>query len=308
MNEIKVFSPASVSNICCGFDVLGFAIQGLGDIISLRKTHEKGIYIKKISGFDIPTDIKKNTATVALNSFLNQLNYSDGFEISIEKNIKPGSGLGSSAACAAGSVFAANLLLGEPFTLNNLVEFAMSGELISSESAPADNVASALYGGIVLVDNFKKYHVINLPTPKHVFAVIHHPLISRSTSESRNQLPKEVLLKSASFQLTNIASFVHSLHTNNFDLMKRSLNAHLVQNQRENFYPYLKKIKRISNDLGSICCSISGSGPSIFSLVGDFDLAEKIKLEIDKEFIKMDIKFNSYLSPFGSRGVRVMEF
>ena len=113
MNEIKVFSPASVSNICCGFDVLGFAV--------LRKTHEKGIYIKKISGFDIPTDIKKNTATVALNSFLNQLNYSDGFEISIEKNIKPGSGLGSSAACAAGSVFAANLLLGEPFTLNNLV-------------------------------------------------------------------------------------------------------------------------------------------------------------------------------------------
>ena len=165
-----------------------------------------------------------------------------------------------------------------------------------------------MYGGIVLVDNFKKYHVINLPTPKHVFAVIHHPLISRSTSESRNELPKEVSLKSASFQLTNIASFVHSLHTNNFDLMKRSLNDHLVQNQRENFYPYFKKIKRISNDLGSICCSISGSGPSIFSLVGDFELAEKIKLEIDKEFIKMDIKFNSYLSSFGARGVRVMEF
>ena len=115
-------------------------------------------------------------------------------------------------------------------------------------------------------------------------------------------------MKSASFQLTNIASFVHSLHMNNFDLMKRSLNDHLVQNQRENFYPYLKKIKRISSDLGSICCSISGSGPSIFSLVGDFELAEKIKLEIDKEFIKMDIKFNSYLSPFGARGVRVMEF
>ena len=306
MNEIKVFSPASVSNICCGFDVLGFAMQGLGDIISLRKTNKKGVFIKNISGFNIPRDIEKNTATVALNSFLSQLNYADGFEISIEKNIKPGSGLGSSAASAAGSVFAANLLLGEPFTLNELVKFAMEGELKSSISAPADNVASALYGGIVLVDNFKKYHIINLPVPKNIFAVIHHPLISRSTSESRNELPKKVSLQSATFQLTNIASFVHSLHTNNFDLMKRALNDHLVQNQRENFYPYFKNIKTISNDLGSLCCSISGSGPSIFSLVDDHNLAEKIKLEIDKEFIKMDIKFNSYLSAFGYKGVRAI--
>ena len=306
MNEIKVFSPASVSNICCGFDVLGFAIQGLGDIISLRKNHEKGIYIKKISGFDIPTDIKKNTATVALKAFLDKLNYTHGFEISIEKNIKPGSGLGSSAASAAGSVYAANMILGEPLTLHELVDLAMQGELISSESAPADNVASALFGGIVLVDNFKKYKVINLPISKDVFAVIHHPLISVSTYESRNKLPKKVSLENASYQLSNIASFVHSLHTNNIDLMKLSLNDHLVQNQRETLFPYFKKIKNISNEMGSLCCSISGSGPSIFSLVNGYKLAEKIKLEIDKEFIKMDIKFNSYLSTFGSQGVRVI--
>ena len=306
MNEIKVFSPASVSNICCGFDVLGFAVDGLGDIISLKKTNKKGVFIKNTTGFNIPLDIKKNTATVALLAFLDKLNYSQGFEISIEKNIKPGSGLGSSAASAAGSVFAANLLLGEPFTLHQLVEFAMQGELISSESAPADNIASALFGGIVLVDNFKKYHVINLPAPQDVFAVIHHPLISRSTYESRNELPKNVLLKKASYQLTNIASFVHSLHTNNIDLMKRSLNDHLVQNQREFFFSYFKKIKSISYNMGSICCSISGSGPSIFSLVCDYKLAEKIKLQLDKEFVKMDIKFNSYLSNFGSQGVRVI--
>ena len=306
MKKIKVFSPASISNICCGFDVLGFAMEGLGDIISLKKIDKKGVFIKKSTGFNIPLDIEKNTATVALRAFLDKLDYSYGFEISIEKNIKPGSGLGSSAASAVGSVFAANMILGKPFTLHQLVEFAMAGELISSESAPADNVASALYGGIVLVDNFKKYHVINLPAPKNVFAVIHHPLIFRSTSESRNQLPKKVSLQSASFQLTNIASFVHSLHTSNLEMMKHSLNDHLVQNHRENFYPYFKKIKSISNDLGSICCSISGSGPSIFSLVGDYKLAEKIKLEIDKEFTNLDIKFNSYLSPFGARGVRVI--
>ena len=306
MNEIKVFCPASVSNISCGFDVLGFAIEGLGDIVSLYKTHKKGIYIKNISGFNIPVDVKKNTATVALNSFLSKINYSGGFEINIEKNIKPGSGLGSSAASAAGSVFAANHILGKPFTLNQLVEFAMEGELLSSKSAPADNIASALHGGIVLVDNFKKYQVINLPIPQDVFAVIHHPLTSISTSESRIKLPKKVSLQSASFQLTNIASFVHSLHTNNLEMMKHSLNDHLVQNEREIFFPHFKKIKSISNEMGSICCSISGSGPSIFSLVGDYNLAEKIKLEIDKEFTKLDIKFNSYLSPFGARGVRVI--
>ena len=306
MDEIKVFSPASVSNICCGFDVLGFAMQGLGDIITLSKTHKKGVFIKNISGFNIPIEIKNNTATVALNAFLEKLNYTHGFEISIEKNIKPGSGLGSSAASAAGSVYAANMILGKPLTLHELVDLAMQGELISSESAPADNVASALFGGIVLVDNFKKYKVINLPISKDVFAVIHHPLISVSTYESRNKLPKKVSLENASYQLSNIASFVHSLHTNNIDLMKLSLNDHLVQNQRESLFPYFKKIKNISNEMGSLCCSISGSGPSIFSLVNGYKLAEKIKLEIDKEFIKMDIKFNSYLSTFGSQGVRVI--
>ena len=251
-------------------------------------------------------DVKKNTATVALLAFLEKLDYSYGFEISIEKNIKPGSGLGSSAASAAGSVYAANMILGEPFTLNQLVEFAMHGELISSESAPADNIASSLFGGIVLVDNFKKYKVINLPIPQDVFAVIHHPLISVSTSESRNLLPNKVLLKNASNQLTNIASFVHSLHTNNIDLMKLSLNDHLVQSQREDLFAYFKKIKNISNEMGSLCCSISGSGPSIFSLVSGYKLAEKIKLEIDKGFIKMGVKFNSYLSTFGSPGARVL--
>ena len=306
MKEIKVFSPASVSNICCGFDVLGFAMEGLGDIISLKKIDKKGVFIKNTSGFNIPLDVKKNTATVALLAFLEKLDYSYGFEISIEKNIKPGSGLGSSAASAAGSVYAANMILGEPFTLNQLVEFAMHGELISSESAPADNIASSLFGGIVLVDNFTKYKVINLPIPQDVFAVIHHPLISVSTSESRNLLPNKVLLKNASNQLTNIASFVHSLHTNNIDLMKLSLNDHLVQNQREDLFPYFKKIKNISNEMGSLCCSISGSGPSIFSLVSGYKLAEKIKLEIDKGFIKMGVKFNSYLSTFGSPGARVL--
>ncbi len=306
MNKIRVFSPASVSNICCGFDVLGFAMEGLGDIISLKKIDKKGVFIKNISGFNIPTDIEKNTATVALKAFLDKLNHSHGFEISIEKNIKPGSGLGSSAASAAGSVYAANMILGEPLTLHELVDLAMQGELISSESAPADNIASALFGGIVLVDNYKKYKVINLPISRDVFAVIHHPLISVSTYESRNKLPKKVSLENASYQLSNIASFVHSLHTNNIDLMKLSLNDHLVQNQRESLFPYFKKIKNISNEMGSLCCSISGSGPSIFSLVNGYKLAEKIKLEIDKEFIKMDIKFNSYLSTFGSQGVRVI--
>ena len=148
MKEIKVFSPASVSNICCGFDVLGFAMEDLGDIISLKKIDRKGVFIKNTSGFNIPLDVKKNTATVALLAFLDKLNCLHGFEVSIEKNIKPGSGLGSSAASAAGSVYAANMILGKPFTLQQLVELAMQGELITSRSAPADNIASALFGGI----------------------------------------------------------------------------------------------------------------------------------------------------------------
>ena len=166
MNSIKVFSPASVSNVCCGFDVLGFSIEGLGDELIIYKSDLKGLRINNIYGHNVPLKVKENTATVAAQSLLDYLNIDQGFDIEINKNIKPGSGIGSSAASAVGAVYGINKILGSPLKKEQLLKFAMQGEFISSKTAPADNVASALYGGLILVNNRENYNVIKLPVPE----------------------------------------------------------------------------------------------------------------------------------------------
>ena len=303
MKSIKVFSPASVSNVCCGFDVLGFAISGLGDIITVSSHNGSGIHLGNVTGYSIPNDLKYNTASVAAQSMLDFLNIKDGFIIDIEKNIKPGSGIGSSAASSVGAVYALNKILGEPLKKEQLIKFAMQGELISSKSAPADNVASALYGGLVLVNNFDNYRVTNLPAPNDIYAVIHHPLLEMKTSESRSNLPKKVDLKTTSNQLSYIAEFVHSLNNEDYELMGKSLKDCLVEHCRVDSIPIFNQAKRISLENSSLCYSISGSGPSCFSLIKEKTKAVNLKNIIDKLFVESKVKFNSYLTPLSSPGV-----
>ena len=303
MMNVKVFSPASVSNVCCGFDVLGFAISGLGDIITVSPHSSVGIHLGNLTGYSIPNDSRHNTASVAAKSMLDFLNIKDGFIIDIEKNIKPGSGIGSSAASAVGAVYALNKILGEPLKKEQLIKFAMQGELISSKSAPADNVASALYGGLVLVNNSDDYRVTNLPTPNDIFAVIHHPLLEMKTSESRYNLPKMVDLKTTSNQLSYIAEFVHSLNIEDYELMRKSLKDCLVESYRVDSIPLFNEVKKISLENSSLCYSISGSGPSCFSLIKEKTKALNLKDSIDKKFIDSKIKFNSYVTPLSSPGV-----
>ena len=197
MNSIKVFSPASVSNVCCGFDVLGFSIDGFGDELIITESNSNKVNIIKVNGFEVPLTNEMNTASVAARALLDFLNNDSGFDIEINKNIKPGSGIGSSAASAVGAVYGINELLGRPLKKHELLKFAMQGEFVSSKTAPADNVASSLYGGLILVNNREDYNVIELPVPKNLHAVIHHPLFEIKTSDSRRFLPEKVDLKIA---------------------------------------------------------------------------------------------------------------
>jgi len=306
MNSIKVFSPASVSNVCCGFDVLGFSIEGLGDEIIIQKSKSKGIKIKKVNGYKIPLDPKKNTASVAAQALLDYLDIDQGFDIEINKNIKPGSGIGSSAASAVGTVYGINKILGCPIQKDQLLKFAMQGEFISSDTAPADNVASALHGGLILVNNRENYNVIRIPVPENLLAVIHHPLIEIKTSESRLVLPKTVDINIASQQLASIGGFIHSLHTNDFDLMRIILKDYLVEHYRANHIPLFNEIKNIADSNNVICCSISGSGPSVFSLVNSYQKAKELKSIYDKMYLKNNIKYNSYITGLNSDGVRII--
>jgi len=306
MNYIKVFSPASVSNVCCGFDVLGFSIEGLGDELIISESDSKKVNIKKVNGYQVPLAAEKNIASVAVQSLLDFLEIDRGFDIEINKNIKPGSGIGSSAASAVGAVYGINKLLGSPLKKKDLLKFAMKGEFVSSKSAPADNVASSLYGGLILVNNRENYNVIKLPVPKNLYAVIHHPLLEIKTSDSRGVLPKKIDLKIASEQLASIGGFVHSLHTADFDLMRLILKDYLVENYRAEHVPFFREIKNISNLNDAICCSISGSGPSLFSLANGYDKAIKLKSMYDEVYSKNSVEFNSYVTGLNSKGVHCL--
>ena len=303
MNQIKIFSPASVSNLCCGFDVLGFSIDGIGDELTITKSNNKGINIKGIKGYNVPLQNNKNTASVAAQALLDHLKINEGFDIEINKRIKPGSGIGSSAASAVGAVYGINKLLGNPLKHVELLKFAMKGEFISSKTAPADNVASALYGGTILVNNRENYNVIKLPVPKNLYAIIHHPLIEIKTSDSRGVLPKSVDLKIASDQLSAVGGFIHSLHTQDFELMKISLKDYLVEQFRSDYVPAFNEIKSVADLNNTICCSISGSGPSIFTLVNSLSEAQRLKLVFDQIYRDKKLEFNSYISSLNSKGV-----
>ena len=306
MNSIKVFSPASVSNVCCGFDVLGFSIAGLGDELIITESDSKKANIITVNGYEVPLCAEMNTASIAAQSMLDFLNIKSGFDIEINKNIKPGSGIGSSAASAVGAVYGINELLGSPLKRQELLKFAMQGEFVSSKTAPADNVASSLYGGLILVNNRENYNVIKLPVPKNLYAIIHHPLLEIKTSDSRDVLPKTVDLKIASDQLASIGGFIHSLHTGDFDLMRLILKDYLVENYRTEHVPFFKELKNISESNKAICCSISGSGPSVFSLVKNYNEAIKLKSKYDEIYNKNSVEFNSYISGLNSKGVHIL--
>ena len=303
MNQIKIFSPASVSNLCCGFDVLGFSIDGIGDELTITKSTNKGINIKEIKGYNVPLENNKNTASVAAQALLDHLKINEGFDIEINKKIKPGSGIGSSAASAVGAVYGINKLLGNPLKHEELLKFAMKGEFVSSKTAPADNVASALYGGTILVNNRENYNVIKLPVPKSLYAIIHHPLIEIKTSDSRGVLPKSIDLKIASDQLSALGGFIHSLHTQDFELMKISLKDYLVEQFRSDYVPAFNEVKTIADLNNTICCSISGSGPSIFTLVNSLNEAKRLKLVFDEIYKDKKLEFNSYITSLNSKGV-----
>ena len=306
MNEIKIFSPATVANVSCGFDVLGFCLDSVGDHMVIRKTDKKGIHITKIVGFDLPYETELNVAGVSALAMYNAIDVDLGFEIEIYKNIKPGSGIGSSAASAVGSVFGMNELLGRPFNKTQLTAFAIKGEAIASKCEHADNLAPALFGGFTLVKSINPVQILEIPSPSAIYATIIHPQIEIKTSESRAVLPKEVALADAITQWANVGSLVHALHTSDYDLIQNSLQDVIVEPHRSKLIPHYDAVKKASLEAGSLGCGISGSGPSIFSLSKGLETANKVKEAIHKVYTETGIAFDIHVSKINTEGVKIV--
>jgi len=305
MNEVKVHAPATVANVVCGFDCLGFALSEPYDEILVRKINEPTIRITHLDDFGLPTDPKKNVVGVALQAMLDLINAGFGFEVEITKHIKPGSGIGSSSASSSGAVVAANHLLGDRFTKLELADFAMDGEKLASGERHADNVAPCIFGGFTLVRSTDPLDIVLLDFPP-LFATVIHPQIEIKTSDARAILPKDVPLKDAIRQWSNLGSLVAALAKGDCDLISRSMEDLIVEPVRKSLIPEFDEVKSASLEAGALGGGISGSGPSIFMLSGTPEIAQKIAEAMSAVYGNTGIEFNIHVSQIESEGVRIL--
>ncbi len=306
MEQIKLFCPATIANLSCGFDVLGTCLETVGDEMIVRKSIQKGVRITKIVGADLPLETEKNVAGVAALALLNAVETDFGFEIEIYKNIKAGSGIGSSSASAAGAVFGINELLGRPFSRKELVYFAMQGEVLASGSAHADNVAPALCGGFTLVRGYNPLDIIRIDSPSELYATVIHPQIELKTSEMRAVLQPMVSLKSAITQWGNVGGLIAGLYTSDYDLIGRSLHDGIVEPLRGPFIPQFDLVKKSAMENGALGSGISGSGPSIFALSRGNEMAQKVADGMCKIFDGTDIRYEIHVSLINAEGVKII--
>ena len=339
---IKIKAPATVANMVCGFDILGFAVNNPYDEMEMRlvprAAGQASITIINVDDYNLPTDPEKNVAGAALlamieeytaNSIIEKSLAEDGdtkenvvdpkvetvtntlvdfstigFEVKINKLIKPGSGVGSSAASSAGAVVGANYLLGNPFTKDDLVRFAMNGEKVASGVKHADNIAPCIHGGVTLVRSIFPLEIIALPSPT-LFVTIVHPQIEVRTADARSILKQNVQLKDAIKQWGNIAGLVAGLMKGDYDLIGRSLEDVIIEPVRSILIPGFDDLKKACKAVGALGGGISGSGPSIFFLSKEKETALAVEQEMKKLYEGLGLAHHTYVTTINQTGVQI---
>ncbi len=303
--QVKVFTPATVANVACGFDVLGFALEKPGDeVIARFAGGDKGLRIVKITGDNgkLPYDIETNTAGFAAKQLLLYLDETCGIELEIHKKMPFGSGLGSSAASAVGGVVAVNELLGQPLSRRELLPFAVLGEQIADGAYHADNVAPCLLGGITLIRSNSSLDIHSIPVPENLFATVVFPDVKILTKDARSVLRDTVSLKQMIEQSGNLAGLITGFFTSDFGLISRSLQDVIIEPQRAHLIPHFHEIKKAAYDCGVLGASISGAGPSIFALSADKSIAQKAGIAMSTIFEKNQIQTQVFVSTINKAG------
>ena len=306
MKKITIQAPATIANLVCGFDVLGLALEAPYDVMTLELHEQPGLLIEHSDGFGLPTIPEENVAGAALIAMLEQITDAPGLKLTIDKRIMPGSGLGSSAASAAGAVFAANQLLGKNFSANDLIRFAMFGEKVASGVKHADNITPCLLGGVTLIRSILPLDVISLDAPA-MFITVVHPQIEVRTSDARQILKKEVPLKLAIKQWGNIAALVAGLMQGDHDLIGRSLEDVIIEPARSILIPGFDRIKKACLEAGALGGGISGSGPSIFMLSKSQQTALEVEQVMQDIYKNIGIDFRTYVTSLNKKGITITE-
>jgi homoserine kinase len=302
--SIKVFAPATVANVVCGFDILGFAVNEPGDELIMEMTSKPGVNIISIEGDEgkLSLDPAKNTVSATVISLLKKLEREDvGLNIKLKKKMPMGSGLGSSAASEVAGLFAANELLGKPLSKMELLPFAMEGEALACGHGHADNVAPALFGGFTLIKSYEPLEVIALPVPK-LYCALLYPHVDVPTRDARQIIRSKVLLKDAVTQWGNIAGLISSLYTQDYNLLGRCMKDVIIEPIRSILIPEFDKMKEMAMGNGALGFGISGSGPTVFALFKSPDQAQKSLQEMKQMLTKLGIESNTYLSEINESG------
>lgn len=307
MDQLKVFAPATVANVACGFDVLGLALNYPGDEVLVTKTDQKEIVISACHNADnLPLETDKNVAGVAVKALLNKLGSNQGFDIELTKGVKPGSGIGSSAASSSAAVFAVNNLLGSPYTKKELVEFAMEGERCATGVAHADNVAPSICGGFTLIRSYDPLDIVKIEAPKELWATVIHPQLEVKTRDARRVLKGGIDLSKAITQWGNVGGLIAGLYSEDYDLIGRSLVDVVIEPIRSILIPGYEKVKKATLEAGALGCSISGSGPSIFGLSKGEETANKVKNVMAQVYNQFGVDFEIHVSQVNSEGAKII--
>jgi len=309
-SSVKVFAPATVANVVCGFDILGFAVNEPGDEVIMRLTDKPGVVITKITGDEgrLPLNPEKNTVSASVQDYLKHIGRADaGIAIELHKKMPIGSGLGSSSASTVAGLFAVNTLFDNLLTSQELIPFAMKGEELACGYGHADNVAPALLGGFALIRSYEPLDVISLPFPDELYAAIVYPEVDVPTKDARQMIRSKVLLKDAVKQWGNVAGLVTGLFMKDYDLIGRSMVDVLVEPTRAILIPDFYKMRNIAMEKGAVRFGISGSGPSVFALSRDEATARSITQALQQQLKSIQIRSLSFVSSVNKKGPVILD-
>jgi homoserine kinase len=307
---IAAYAPGSVSNVACGFDIMGFALDEPGDVVVAAPQDPSGVSITAIHGDDgrLPTDPRRNTASAAVLALLQRLETTRGVALTIHKGLPLASGIGSSGASAVAAVVAANELLGRPAPMAMLLECAMAGEQAGCGAVHPDNVTPSLYGGFILARSAQPPDIVRLPVPEGLACAVLHPRIEIETGAARRLIGDQVLLKDATRQWANVGGLVAALYTSDLALLSRSLVDTIAEPKRAALVPGFTDVKAAAIAAGALGCSLSGSGPSMFALAASLDTARQAGQAMQQAFARhAEVDADLWVCAVGRQGARVIQ-
>lgn len=314
MRSATAFAPATVANVAVGFDILGFAIASVGDVVTASRTDRASVRIKQIinetgaSGvLDISLDPAKNSATAGLIKLCDDLELNFGFDVTINKGIALGSGMGGSAASAVGGTVAANALLERPLSQDRLLEYALLGEQAASGVAHADNITPCLLGGMTLVHSVHPLRYVSLPVPASILTVLVRPRLRIDTQSARSILKPTIPLENHVRQSANLGGFIAGCYRDDLEMIRHSFSDLVIEPQRASLIPAFADVKAAAMDRGAIGASISGSGPSVFAWVTSAEAASRVEEAMVETFRSHgSIESDSWISPVSQQGARII--